>query len=269
MSILIVGELINTSRKAIKPAVESKDADFIKQVAKDQDEAGATYIDVNCGTQVFDEEETMKWLVDTVQEATDKPLCIDSPNPKALRAGLENHKNGQPMINSITDEKERYDEILPFVLEFKAKVVALCMDDSGMPETADDRIKVVDSLVPKMLDAGVPADDIYLDPLVKPVSTGDTAGLEVIDTVKYIKDKYPDVHCTCGMSNISYGLPNRKVLNWAFMIQTMTVGMDSYIFNPLDKNLMGLLYASQATLGKDQFCTQYLQAARKGLYGEM
>ncbi|MBZ4686539.1 MAG: 5-methyltetrahydrofolate corrinoid/iron sulfur protein methyltransferase [Clostridia bacterium] len=268
MSILIVGELINTSRKAIKPAVENKDAEAIKKVAKDQDEAGAHYIDVNCGTQVFNEEETMKWLVDTVQEATKKPLCIDSPNPKAIEVGLENHKNGQPMINSITDEKERYETILPLVLKYKAKVIALCMDDTGMPETADDRIKVVDSLVPKLLDAGVPADDIYLDPLVKPVSTGDTAGLEVLDTVKYIKEKYPEVHCTCGMSNISYGLPNRKVLNWVFMIQTMTVGMDSYIFNPLDKNLMGLLYASQATLGMDQFCMQYLTAHRNGLYEE-
>ena len=152
---LIVGELINTSRKAIKPAVESRDAAFIKDIAQKQVDAGADYVDVNCGTMVFDEEETMAWLVETVQSQVSAPLCIDSPNPKALEKGLSLAKNGQPMINSITAEKERFATVLPLVLKYKAKIVGLCMDDSGMPETAADRLKIADRLVTDLVAAGV------------------------------------------------------------------------------------------------------------------
>lgn len=263
---LIVGELINTSRKAIKPAVENRDAAFIQDLAKKQVAAGANYVDVNCGTMVFNEEETMAWLVETVQAAVSAPLCLDSPNAKALEVGLSLIKGGQPMINSITAEKDRFATILPFVLKYKAKIVGLCMDDSGMPETAEDRLKIADRLISDMVAAGVPEDDIYLDPLVKPVSTGDSAGMEVLDTIYAIKQKYPNVHGICGLSNISYGLPNRKILNQAFMVQTMARGMDGYILDPLDKTMMGFVYASQALLGQDQFCMNYLTAHRNGLY---
>lgn len=265
---LIVGELINTSRKDIKPAVESKDAAYIQKIAKEQVEAGADYIDVNCGTQVFNEPEVMEWLVKTVQEAVDAPLCIDSPNPKALEVGLALTKTKKPMVNSITAEKERFEVILPLVQKYNAKVVALCMDDSGMPETAEDRIVIVDKLVKDLTSNGIAEDDIYLDPLVKPVSTGDKAGLEVLETVRYIRENYPKVHAICGLSNISYGLPNRKVLNQTFMIQTMTMGMDAYILNPLDKKMMGFIYSSMALLGQDPFCGKYLTAHRNGLYEE-
>lgn len=263
---LIIGELINTSRKAIREAVENKDGEYIKQIAKAQFEAGANYIDVNCGTRVYDEVEIMEWLVNLVQEAVEAPLCIDSPNPLAIEKGLSLAKYGQPMINSITAEKERYEQILPLVQKYKAKVVALCMDDTGMPETADDRMRVVKTLHQNLTAAGVPEDDIYFDPLVKPVSTGDNAGLEVLETVDLITKQYPNVHKVCGLSNISYGLPNRKVLNQLFMVQTMTMGMDSYILDPLDKTMMGFVYGSQALLGKDPYCMNYLTVHRNGLY---
>lgn len=263
---LIIGELINTSRKAIKEAVEKKDAAYIQQIAKAQVEAGAHYVDVNCGTMVFNEVEVMEWLVNTVQEAVQAPLCIDTPNPAAMEAGLALCKYGQPMINSISDEKERFDSVLPLVVKYKAKVVALCMDDTGMPETAQDRVRVAASLYAKLTAAGVADEDIYFDPLVKPVSSVETAGLEVLETIKIIKDKYPNVHFTCGLSNVSYGLPNRKVLNSLFVVQTMTVGMDGYILNPTDKEMMGSIYASLALLGQDSFCMNYLTAHRKGLY---
>jgi len=265
---LIIGELINTSRKAIKEAVEKKDSKYIQQIAKEQFEAGANYIDVNCGTMVNNEVETMEWLVNTIQEAVKAPLCIDSPNPKAVKAGLALCKNGQPMINSISDEKERFEEILPLVLEHSAKVVALCMDDTGMPETGEDRIRVAKSLYTKLTEAGVTEENIYFDPLVKPISSVDKAGLEVLDSIKFIKEQYPNVHFTCGLSNVSYGLPNRKNLNRLFVVQTMTLGMDGYILNPTDKGMMGVIHASMALLGQDPYCMNYLTAHRSGLYEE-
>lgn len=263
---LIVGELINTSRKAISQAVEKRDAAYIQKIAREQAEAGADYVDVNCGTQVYNEVEVMEWLVNTIQEAVEAPLCIDSPSAKAIDAGLGLCKYGQPMVNSITGEKGRFAEILPLVLKHKAKIVALCMDDSGMPTTAEDRIKVADALYAGLTEAGVPAGDIYFDPLVKPVSVSANAGREVLETVRLITEKYPKAHKICGLSNISFGLPNRKILNRYFVVQTMVNGMDAYIFDPVDKAMMGAVYASQALLGQDDFCVEYLTAHRNELY---
>lgn len=265
---LIVGELINTSRKQISELVDNQDSDGIKKIAVDQFAAGANYIDVNCGTQVFNEVETMEWLVNTVQEAVQAPLCLDSPNPKAVEAGLALAKYGQPMINSITGEKDRFDQILPLVLKYKAKIVALCMDDNGMPETAEGRMQVARNLYKNLTGAGVPESDIYFDPLVKPISVANNAGLEVLDTVAMISREFPHVHKICGLSNVSYGLPNRKILNRLFMVLTMGMGMDGYIFNPLDKAMMGSVYGVQALLGQDQFCSGYLKMHRKGLFEE-
>ena len=263
---LIIGELINTSRKAIKEAVEKKDANYIQQVAREQLEAGANYIDVNCGTMINNEIEIMEWLVKTVQEAVEVPLSIDSPDPKVIEAGLRLVKYGQPMINSISDEKERFDSILPLVVKYNAKIVALCMDDTGMPETGEDRVRVAKSLYLKLTEAGVSDENIYFDPLVKPISAVEKAGVEVLESIKLIKILYPNVHFTCGLSNVSYGLPNRKVLNRLFVVQTMTLGMDGYILNPTDKEMMGVIYASLALLGQDSYCMNYLKAHRKGIY---
>ncbi|MDQ7095129.1 methyltetrahydrofolate cobalamin methyltransferase [Desulfosporosinus sp. PR] len=263
---LIIGELINTSRKAVKPAVEQRDAAFIQDLAKKQVEAGAHYVDVNCGTMVYNEVETMEWLVNTVQEAVSAPLCLDTPRAEAMEAGLAAAKNGQTMVNSITAEKERFEKVLPMVLKYKAKVIALCMGDNGIPNSAEERITIVRQLIRDLTAAGVAEDDIYLDPLITPISTGEKFGLDVLETVRFIRQEHPRVHAACGLSNISFGLPNRKILNQAFMIQTMAAGMDAYILDPLDKAMMGFVYASQALVGQDSFCMGYLNAHRKGLY---
>jgi cobalamin-dependent methionine synthase I len=249
--------------------MEEGNADFIQEIAVAQAQNGADYLDINCGTFVNDEKEKMEWLVSTVQQVTDKPLCIDSPSAIVLEAGLSACKNGKPMINSITAEKDRFADVLPLVIKYRAKLIALCMDDSGIPQTAEARFKIAEQLISNLTAAGMKQDDIYLDPLVQPIATASDAGLAVLDTVTAIKNKYPQVHCICGLSNISFGLPNRPLLNRTFMIQTMARGMDSYILNPTDNKLMGLVYASNALLGNDNFCTKYLKAHRKGLYQEV
>jgi len=262
-----VGELINTSRKLIRGAVESRDRGYIREIAEKQAQAGADYLDVNCGTLLGGEEAAMKWLVETIQEAVQLPLCIDSPNPQVIEAGLALCRNGQSMVNSISGEKERFESILPLVLKYQTKVIALCMDDTGMPETAADRLKVADKLVKDLTSAGVASDNIYFDPLIKPIATSDGAGIEVLETIQAIKERYPAVHFICGLSNVSYGLPHRKVLNQVFMVQTMIMGMDGYILDPLDNIMMGFVHASKLLLGQDEYCLQYIKASRNGLYG--
>ena len=263
---LIVGELINTSRKLIRMAVENRDRVYIQEIAEKQIRAGADYLDVNCGTLLNGETDAMKWLVEIIQETVQLPLCIDSPNPQAIDAGLALCQNGQSMVNSISGEKERFESILPLVLKYQTKVIALCMDDNGIPETATDRMKVADKLVKDLTSAGVASANIYFDPLIKPIATSHKAGLEVLETIQIIKDSYPDVHFICGLSNVSYGLPHRKVLNQAFMIQTMVKGMDGYILDPLDNVMMGFVQASKLLLGQDEYCIQYIKASRNGLY---
>jgi len=260
---IIIGELINTSRKAIGPAVDQRDKAYIQEVARKQVEGGAHYVDVNAGTKIHNEPEILTWLVKTVQEAVDVPLCIDSPNPKAIEAALEVHK-GQALVNSITAEKERYKTILPLLVKYKARVVTLCMDDTGMPETAAQRLAIVDVLAKGLLDAGVKREDIFFDPLVKPVSVNTHFGVEVLETIRNIHQKYEGVHTTCGLSNVSFGLPGRKLLNQAFLVLCMAHGMDSVILDPLDKTMMSLLIASKALLGRDEYCVEYLSAYREG-----
>jgi 5-methyltetrahydrofolate--homocysteine methyltransferase len=263
---LIVGELINTSRKMIRTAVDYRDAAYIQDLAERQVAGGADFVDVNCGTLVNNEPEAMAWLVKTIHNRVFAPLCIDSPNPKAIETGLTLAGEGQSMINSIPAERQRYEDILPLVVKYRSKIVALCMDDTGMPTSAGDRLRIAGKLIGDLTGAGVPEDDIYIDPLVKPVGTSGQAGLEVLQTIAALKHEFPNVHAICGLSNISFGLPNRKVLNQAFMIQSMALGMDSFILDPMDRQMMGFARAAQALLGKDEFCVKYLSAHRSGLY---
>jgi len=258
---IIVGELINASRKAIAAAIEAQDRDTIQQVANEQFEAGANYIDVNAGVFVGKEPEYLEWLVTTVQSAVDGPCSIDSPDPKAIEAALEVH-SGTAMINSISLEKERYDSLLPIVAGTDLKVVALCMSDEGMPQTTDDRMVIADKLVNGLLQKNIPVDNIYVDPLVQPIATNTNFGIEFLNAIEKIKATFVGIHLMCGLSNISFGLPERKFLNQTLMVMAMAKGLDGAIVNPLDQKMMASIIAAETLLGRDDYCTNYLNAYR-------
>lgn len=262
---IIIGEKINSTLKSIRPAMENYDAAAIQDLAKRQYDAGATFIDVNAGMFYGDEPERVDWLIKTIQEVIDAPFSIDSPNPKALLAGLKANKNGKPLINSITDEKERFDAVLPLVVEYNTGIVALCMDDGGMPETVKDRVIIANRLIEKLTKAGVALNDIYIDPMIRPVGTGSHYGIVAIETIRTIKTEFPEIHIACGLSNISFGIPARKLMNQAFLVAAMAAGMDGAIMDPLDKKIMSFLYATEALLGADDFCMNYMMKFREGL----
>jgi 5-methyltetrahydrofolate corrinoid/iron sulfur protein methyltransferase len=262
---IIVGELINASRKSIAAAIESGDIAAIQQIAIDQGEAGADYIDVNAGIFVGKESGYLKWLTTTVQESVNKPCALDSPDPKALMAAIEVHR-GTPMINSISLEKERFDALMPVISGTDFKVVALCMSDAGMPETVEDRLKIADKLVNALNRNGIPVEHIYLDPLVQPLSVNSTFGMEFVNAIEKIVGAFPGIHTVCGLSNISYGLPNRKYLNHIFMAMAIAKGLDGAIVNPLDKQMMNCIIAAEALAGRDAFCMKYLKAYRAGKF---
>lgn len=258
---IIVGELINASRKVISAAIENQDTDTIKQIASYQFEAGAHYIDVNAGVFVGEEPKYLKWLVETVQSVVDAPCCIDSPDPKAIEAALAVHR-GKAMINSISLEKERYEALLPIVGNTDLKVVALCMSDAGMPESTDDRMKIANKLVNGLLQKNVPIENIYVDPLVQPVSTNNRFGVEFLNAIEQIVTTFKGVQTMCGLSNISFGLPNRPFLNQTFMGMAIAKGLNGAIVNPLDKRMMANIIAAEVLAGRDDYCIEYLKAYR-------
>jgi len=262
---IIVGELINASRKPIAAAIEAGDAEYIGRVAADQDQAGATYIDANAGIFVGEEVKYMKWLVETIQSVSDKPIALDSPDPQVIEAGLALCR-AAPMLNSISLEKDRWEKLLPVAAANpKLKIVALCMSDEGMPTTCDDRLKIADKLISGLTAKNLPLENIHVDPLVQPLGTDHRFGLEFLKAVRAIAERFPGVHLMCGLSNISYGLPSRKYLNRVFMAQAIAAGLDGAIVNPLDKGMMGGIAAAEALAGRDKSCVRYLKAYRQGL----
>jgi len=259
----VIGERINTSRKLVQAAVADRNADYIIDDVKKQQEAGATYIDVNAGARIGHETEDMKWLIDTIQPIVTIPLTLDSPDPAVLEMAFGMVEK-TPMVNSISLEKERFDTMIPFLEGKNCKVIALCMDDAGMPGSSDDIIGRADLLVKELNGIGISTENIYIDPLVQPISTDNNKGIMVLDAVRGIKARYPQVHITGGLSNISYGLPQRHIINRIFVTLMMDAGMDSAIIDPLDKKIMAAIKTADMLLGHDQFCMEYLKGVRSG-----
>jgi 5-methyltetrahydrofolate corrinoid/iron sulfur protein methyltransferase len=265
---LVIGELINSTRKAIRKAVEDKDAAFIQDLAKKQVAAGANWIDANAGAFPNDEVEKMQWLISVIRQVTDAPLSVDSPRPAAVEAGLAMAGN-EPLLNSISAESERYAALIPFVKKYNTRVVALSLDDSGMTDDMEKVWQVADGLIKRLEDDGVPPDYIFVDPLIRPVSTNGDYGMGALAVVEKITVKHPLVHKTCGLSNVSYGLPRRKLVNQVFVAMAITRGMDSAIIDPLDARMMANILVAEALAGKDQFCMQYITAEREGKFEGM
>jgi len=262
---IVVGELINSTRKKIKEAMQKRDAEYLRDLAKRQDEAGADFIDVNAGAFVNDELEVLKWALEEVMDETEKPIAIDSPRGSAIKMGIEMHKNGKPMLNSITKESERWKEVFPVAVEHDCIVLGLCIDDNGIPDDADARVKIAEGIINELVRAGKKIEDIAIDPLTTPLSVNTTYGLTVIETIKGVKKNFPEVKLITGLSNISYGLPARKQVNRAFVVGCMFNGLDGALIDPLDKTMMSMIFATESLMNKDTYCTNYLKAYRAGL----
>jgi 5-methyltetrahydrofolate--homocysteine methyltransferase len=264
---IIVGELINASRKSVKAAIESEDRAAIQNLANAQTEAGANYIDVNAGVFVSEEIDYLKWVVKNVLEAVKVPCCIDSPNPKAIEATLKFHRDKTdqiPMVNSISLESQRWEALLPIVSGTDLKVVALCMSDDGMPETAVQRLAIADKLINGLIQNNVKLENIFVDPLVQSIGTNPNYGREFLQAVGQIVTRFEGVHIMCGLSNISFGLPKRKFLNRTFMTMAIAMGMDGAILDPLDQKMMANIISAEALAGQDEYCGKFLAAYRKG-----
>ena len=263
---IIIGEKINSSIPSVAGAIEKKDAAYIEKLARDQVTAGASFIDVNAGAFLAREIELLIWLVKVVQEAVDAPLCLDSPNAEAIAAVLPLVRR-KAIINSISAEEERYRGVIPLVKQYQSSVIALCMDDRGIPSDTGRRVEIARALVKRLESDGIKREDIYLDAMVQPIGTDMNSGLAALEAVRIMKETLPGVHFTCGLSNVSFGLPKRKLLNQAYAVALAAYGMDTMFIDPLDERMMALLTAIETLVGRDDFCCDYLAAYRAGKLG--
>lgn len=260
---IIIGEKLNSSIKSIYEAIEQKDVAFVQKLAKEQEEAGAHFLDINAGMFIGTECENLRWLMHAVREVTALPLVIDTPDAAVALAMAQEYTGEKPIINSITLEKERFAPMLEAAKKCNAGLIALCMDDTGTPDSVEKRIDLANELVKRLTAEGISREDIYIDPMVRPVGSGEGYGLEALEAIKGIRANLPDVHIVCGLSNISFGLPKRALINRTFLVSAMTMGLDSAIMDPLNKELMASLYAARAVLGQDEYCVEYLGAYRE------
>ena len=261
---LIVGERINTSRKAVNEAVEKRDILFITADVRKQVKAGVDYIDVNAGSRIGSELKDLQWLVEVVEAAVDVPLAVDSPDPSVLLAMVKKVKQ-KPMINSTTAEAKRFEATKAVIQERECALVALCMDDRGIPRAVDQVLENASFLVQNLTKLGMDIQNIHLDPMMQPISVNKDNGVLALETIRRLHKEFPGVRTICGLSNVSFGLPNRFLINRLFMALCIGAGLTGAIVDPLDRKLMTHILVAETLMGKDDFCMKYLKANRAGI----
>jgi len=263
---IIIGENINATLSGIKPVIQQRDSRKLIEIAEKQVNHGANYIDVNVGTgqgSRQDEIDHMKWAVQTLADAMPTPLCIDSADPEVIEAGLSVLNHSEKMINSTKAEEAHLNAVFPLAARYSAKVVALAMDESGIPPTVAARLDACRKIASFSKSHHVPMEHLYFDPLVLPVSTDSRQGMVTLKTLSAIKIEYPKAKTIMGLSNISYGLPGRKYINAAFLHMALYEGLDAVIINPLKETIMQGVLTGEAVTGKDRHFRRYSRALRK------
>jgi 5-methyltetrahydrofolate--homocysteine methyltransferase len=261
---LIIGESINGTIQKVGEAILNRDDIFLRELAKTQYECGAQMLDVNAGIAGGNEVEDLPWVIETVQKEAPIPLMLDSANSEALKAALSVYCHSEPpILNSISGEKEKWDQLFPLVTEKKCKTVVLLMDDHGIPKTIEERVGIAKKLYQNLVQAGISPDYIYFDILVLSVAVEPDAALVALETMKAIRSNFPQSHITCGVSNVSMGLPARKLINRTFLTTAIAAGLDALLIDVRDQALMSSIYAGKALTNQDPYCLEFLQAYRE------
>ena len=263
---IIIGEKINGSIPKTGAAIAAKDEAYIRELAREQTKYGADYIDC-CASVNEGELEVQEWLIGLIKEETDLPICIDSPDPQVCIDAIKFCDGRVGLINSVSGEGNKMDIVFPAIADTEWGCVALLSDDTGIPATSEGRLKVFDAIMVKAKEYGIAPDRLYIDPLVETLGANSESLLTFNECVKSIKEQYPTIHITSGLSNISFGLPVRKMINMPFMVLAMNAGMDSAIMDPCNRDMNGVLHATEALLGNDDFCLEYIEAYRDNLFG--
>ena len=261
---IIIGEKINGSIPSVAKAIAEKDEALIRSLAEAQSEAGADFIDV-CASVKDGELETLHWLIDLVQSVTDTPISVDSPNPEVCVAAMAFCKR-PGLINSVSLEGDKVNVIFPAIADTRWQVIAL-LCETGIPGSAEERLAIFEKLMAHAAHYGIAPNRIHIDPLVEMLCTAEEGISMVTEVIREIRKRQPKIHITGAVSNISFNLPVRRLLNQAFLVLAMNAGADSAVMDPLNRDLLGMMYATEAMLGMDDYCMEYISAYREGKFG--
>ena len=266
---IIIAEKLNGSIPSCARAIAGRDESYIKDLAKRQADAGADFID--CCTSVRENEaETLKWMIDNIQSVTECPISIDSPDVSVIIDAMPLCKK-PGLFNSVSGEGNKIDLAFPVLAKpenSEWQIMALLCDDTGIPRTAAKRIEVFEMIMSEAVLYGIDNKRIHFDPLVEMLCTADDGEgiFMILEVMKHIKKTQPDVHISGAISNISYNLPVRRLVNQAFAVLAINAGMDSAVLDPLSRDLRGVICASEAMLGHDDLCIEYVSAFREGIF---
>lgn len=260
---LIIGESINSSIKRVGEAIKKRETSFLVKLAREQKEAGADIVDVHAGGLGHDEVEALRWAVQAIQAEVEIPIMLDSTNADAVEAALEVHR-GHAIINSLSAEQSRWQQLLPLVAKYRCSTVVLCISEAGIPTIPEERLNVAQNMVEKGLQAGIRLQDLYVDPLVLSIGANWQAGKVTLETLRLIRKNIPEVQTICGVSNVSYGLPCRRLLNATFLSMAVALGLDACVIDVRDKVMMASIWAANALAGNDAYCSEYLKVYRAG-----
>lgn len=259
---VVIGERINpTGRKKVLAALKAGDFEMIRQDAIKQVEAGATVLDVNAGVPGTDEVALLSRVMQEVMDVVDVPLCIDTANPEALEAALKLYP-GKALINSVNGEEKSLSAVLPIAKEYGAVVIGLCMDDDGVPTSPEGRMAVAEKIINRAAQLGIPTENIVIDPLAMTIGADHLAGVVTLDAIKLVVKEF-GVNITMGASNVSFGIPDRKYVNAAFMAMAIQAGMTCPITNPLVTEVRTAVLAADLSLGRDEYAMRWIQDFRK------
>lgn len=255
----IIGERINpTGKKLFKEALRRNDIDYIIKEGIAQRDAGAHILDVNVGLPEIDECKMMEDAVYNLQAVLPTPLQIDTTNIAALERALRIY-NGKPMLNSVNGKQKNMEEVFPLAKKYGSVVVCLCLDENGIPETAEGRIAVAEKIIKTAKEYGIDKKELIVDALTMTISTDKNNAIETLKAVKYIRETL-GVNTVLGVSNISFGLPQRDVINTAFFTLAMQSGLSAGIINPKSSSMMNAYYSYNALAGLDDNCTEYIES---------
>jgi 5-methyltetrahydrofolate--homocysteine methyltransferase len=258
----IIGERINpTGRKAVLEALQAGNFDIVRKDALDQVAAGAAALDINAGVPGADEPSLIQQIIRNVVEVVDVPLCIDTANPLALAAALSIYE-GKALINSVNGEARSLEGILPLAKEHGAVVIGLCMDDNGIPKTAEARLAVAAVIIEHATKMGIPLEDIVIDPLAMAMSADSSAGRIALDTIELVVKEF-GVNISMGASNISFGMPDRKYINATYIAMAIRAGLTCPITNPLLTEVNTAVLAADLAMGRDDYGMRWIKAYRK------
>jgi 5-methyltetrahydrofolate--homocysteine methyltransferase len=259
---IIVGERLNSSRKSVLEALERRDEQFLLEQAVSQEKAGASYIDLNAAALIDKEIPTLRWAIPLLQKNIRVPLSLDTPNPEAMEEALKIHQ-GRALLNSLAGDAKCLQALIPLIRDYKPRVIALCLDEKGPPQSSDYALSRAEKMAGLLVREGVNSEDIFVDPLVRPIGVDSNSGALFLESVERIKKNLPEVKTIAGLSNVSFGLPQRRQLNRTFLALALSRGLDAAICDPLDDELQATLHAAQALLGKDPSLKEYLKAFRE------